>query len=90
MLEHGDGHLDQIPSTRAAEPGRRHAVSATKHAANSLAITYGDRGIRISVCPQYMATTLTGRQATPSGSVEACSRSSRPQAIADGIEPTAA
>jgi NAD(P)-dependent dehydrogenase (short-subunit alcohol dehydrogenase family) len=41
------------------------AYSATKHAAvglaESLAITYGERGIRVSVvCPQYVATAITG------------------------------
>jgi len=51
------------------------AYSATKHAAvglaESLAVTYAERGIRVSVvCPQYVATAITGLdEATPAGAL---------------------
>ena len=67
--------------------------SVTKHAAvalaESLAITYGDRGINVSVvCPQYIATALTGLdEATVPGSVEGVLTVEQAAAcITDGME----
>ena len=94
MLERGAGHLVNTASAAGllSQVGDT-PYTATKHAAvalaDSLAITYGDRGIRVSViCPQYVATALTGLdEATPSGSVEGVlSVEQAAQAIADGIE----
>ena len=66
MLERGQGYLVNVASAAGllCQVGDA-AYSATKHAAvglaESLAITYGERGIRVSVvCPQYIATAITG------------------------------
>jgi NAD(P)-dependent dehydrogenase (short-subunit alcohol dehydrogenase family) len=66
MLERGEGCLVNVASAAGllCQVGDA-AYSATKHAAvglaESLAITYGERGIRVSVvCPQYIATAITG------------------------------
>ena len=66
MLERGAGYLVNVASAAGllCQVGDA-AYSATKHAAvglaESLAITYGERGIRVSVvCPQYIATAITG------------------------------
>jgi NAD(P)-dependent dehydrogenase (short-subunit alcohol dehydrogenase family) len=66
MLARGSGYLVNVASAAGvlSQVGDT-AYSATKHAAvglaESLAITYGDRGIRVSVvCPQYVATAITG------------------------------
>ena len=94
MLERGSGHLVNTASAAGllSQVGDT-PYTATKHAAvalaDSLAITYGDRGIHVSViCPQYVATALTGLdEATPAGSVEGVlSVEQAAQAIADGIE----
>ena len=67
--------------------------SVTKHAAvglaESLAITYGDRGIQVSVaCPQYVATAITGLdEATAAGSLPGVlTVEQAAAAITDGIE----
>lgn len=70
MLARGSGCLVNV----ASAAGLLNQVgdtpySATKHAAvglaESLAITYGDRGIAVSVvCPQYVATAITGLDET--------------------------
>lgn len=66
MLERGGGHLVNIASAAGLLSQIGDAVySATKHAAvafaESLAIDYGDRGIRVSVaCPQAVATRMIG------------------------------
>jgi NAD(P)-dependent dehydrogenase (short-subunit alcohol dehydrogenase family) len=66
MLERGAGYLVNVASAAGllCQVGDA-AYSATKHAAvglaESLAITYGERGVRVSVvCPQYIATAITG------------------------------
>ena len=66
MLERGEGYLVNVASAAGllCQVGDA-AYSATKHAAvglaESLAITYAERGIRVSVvCPQYVATAITG------------------------------
>lgn len=66
MLERGEGCLVNVASAAGllCQVGDA-AYSATKHAAvglaESLAITYAERGIRVSVvCPQYVATAITG------------------------------
>jgi NAD(P)-dependent dehydrogenase (short-subunit alcohol dehydrogenase family) len=65
----------------------------TKHAAvglaESLAITYGDRGIQVSVvCPQYVATAITGlEESTAAGALPGVlTVEQAATAIADGIE----
>jgi len=94
MLGRGNGCLVNVASAAGllSQAGDT-PYSATKHAAvslaESLAITYADRGIQVSVaCPQYVATAITGlgedveEGAIPGVlTVEQASR-----AIADGIE----
>lgn len=66
MIERGDGYLLQMASAAGllSQIGDA-AYSATKHAAlafaESLSITHGKQGIRVSaICPQYVATQMTG------------------------------
>ena len=66
MIERGDGYIINMASAAGllSQIGDA-AYSATKHASvgfsESLAITHGDDGIKVSViCPQYVATSLTG------------------------------
>ncbi|MBV2359449.1 SDR family oxidoreductase [Thalassococcus sp. CAU 1522] len=66
MIERGSGWLVNIASAAGLLSQIEDAAySATKHAAvslaQSLAISHGDQGIRVSVvCPQYVATPLLG------------------------------
>jgi NAD(P)-dependent dehydrogenase (short-subunit alcohol dehydrogenase family) len=94
MLERGSGCLVNV----ASAAGLLNQVgdtpySATKHAAvglaESLAITYGDRGIQVSVvCPQYVATAITGLdESTAAGALPGVlTVEQAATAIADGIE----
>lgn len=94
MLARGSGCLVNV----ASAAGLLNQVgdtpySATKHAAvalaESLAITYGDRGIQVSVvCPQYVATAITGLdEATGQGALPGVlTVEQAATAIADGIE----
>ena len=66
MVERGGGHLVNVASAAGllSQIGDA-AYSATKHAAvafaESLAITHGEQGIRVSVvCPQAVATRMIG------------------------------
>ncbi|MGI9245846.1 MAG: SDR family NAD(P)-dependent oxidoreductase, partial [Steroidobacteraceae bacterium] len=76
MLERGSGSIVSVASAAGllSQVGDA-AYSVTKHAAvglaESLAITYAERGIRVSVvCPQYVATAITGLdERLPQGSL---------------------
>jgi NAD(P)-dependent dehydrogenase (short-subunit alcohol dehydrogenase family) len=94
MLERGEGYLLNVASAAGllSQIGDT-AYSATKHAAvglaESLAITYAERGIRVSVvCPQYVATAITGfDEAVPEGSVAGLlTVEQAARAIVDGME----
>ena len=94
MLERGSGHLVSVASAAGllSQVGDT-AYSVTKHAAvglaESLAITYGDRGIDVSVvCPQYVATAMTGLdEGTAAGTLPGVLNVEQAAAIiADGIE----
>jgi NAD(P)-dependent dehydrogenase (short-subunit alcohol dehydrogenase family) len=94
MLERGSGYLVSVASAAGllSQVGDT-AYSVTKHAAvglaESLAITYGDRGIGVAVvCPQYVATAMTGLdEKTPEGSLPGVlTVEQAAAAIADGIE----
>ena len=94
MLERGEGYLVNVASAAGvlSQVGDT-AYSATKHAAvglaESLAITYAERGVRVSVvCPQYVATAITGLdEELPAGSVPGVLTVEQAAAtIADGIE----
>lgn len=94
MLERGSGHVVSVASAAGllSQVGDA-AYSVTKHAAvglaESLAITYGDRGIDVSVvCPQYVATAMTGLdEKTEPGSIPGVITVEQAAAIiADGME----
>jgi NAD(P)-dependent dehydrogenase (short-subunit alcohol dehydrogenase family) len=94
MLARGSGHLVSVASAAGllSQAGDT-AYSVTKHAAvalaESLSITYGDRGIGVSVvCPQYVATAMTGLdESTGAGSIPGVlTVEQAASAIADGIE----
>ncbi len=94
MLQRGAGHIVNTASAAGllSQVGDT-PYTATKHAAvalaDSLAITYGDRGLKVSViCPQYVATALTSLdESTPAGAVEGVlTVEQAAQAIVDGIE----
>ena len=94
MLERGSGCLVNVASAAGVlnQVGDT-PYSVTKHAAvglaESLAITYGDRGIQVAVvCPQYVATAITGLdEATAPGTLPGVLNVEQAaSAIADGIE----
>jgi NAD(P)-dependent dehydrogenase (short-subunit alcohol dehydrogenase family) len=94
MIERGEGYLVNVASAAGllSQVGDA-AYSTTKHAAvglaESLAITYAERGIRVSVvCPQYVATAITGLdEATPGGSIPGVlTVEQAANAVVDGLE----
>jgi NAD(P)-dependent dehydrogenase (short-subunit alcohol dehydrogenase family) len=94
MLARGVGCLVNVASAAGllSQVGDT-PYSVTKHAAvglaESLAITYADRGIQVSVvCPQYVATAITGLdEATAAGSLPGVlTVEQAATAVADGIE----
>jgi NAD(P)-dependent dehydrogenase (short-subunit alcohol dehydrogenase family) len=94
MIERGEGYLVNVASAAGllSQVGDA-AYSVTKHAAvglaESLAIAYAERGIRVSVvCPQYVATAITGLAETvPAGSLPGVlTVDEAARAIVDGLE----
>jgi NAD(P)-dependent dehydrogenase (short-subunit alcohol dehydrogenase family) len=94
MLARGSGCVVNVASAAGvlSQVGDT-PYSVTKHAAvglaESLAITYGDRGIQVVVvCPQYVATAITGLdESTAPGAVPGVLTVEQAAgAIADGIE----
>jgi NAD(P)-dependent dehydrogenase (short-subunit alcohol dehydrogenase family) len=94
MLERGAGHLVSVASAAGllSQVGDT-AYSVTKHAAvglaESLSITYGDRGIGVSVvCPQYVATAMTGldEKMVPGSLPGVLTVEQAAVTIADGVE----
>ena len=94
MLARGEGYLVNVASAAGllSQVGDT-AYSVTKHAAvglaESLAITYAERGVRVSVvCPQYVATAITGLdEKLAAGSLPGVLTVEQAAAtIADGIE----
>ena len=94
MLERGEGYLVNVASAAGllSQVGDT-AYSSTKHAAvglaDSLAIAYAERGIRVSVvCPQYVATAITGLdESLPAGSMPGVlTVEQAAQAVVDGME----
>jgi len=94
MLARGSGYLVNVASAAGVlnQVGDT-PYSATKHAAvglaESLAITYAERGIRASVvCPQYVATAIMGLdESTAAGALPGVLTVEQAAiAIADGIE----
>tara|TARA_R110002049_G_scaffold44333_6_gene130283 strand:- start:141269 stop:142075 length:807 start_codon:yes stop_codon:yes gene_type:complete len=91
MIARGSGHLVNVASAAGLlnQIGDA-AYSATKHAAvsfaESLAITHGADGIKVSVvCPQYVATPLLGLDdADAQGSLLTAHQVA--QAIVEGVE----
>jgi NAD(P)-dependent dehydrogenase (short-subunit alcohol dehydrogenase family) len=93
MLARGSGALINVASAAGllSQVGDT-PYSVTKHAAvglaESLAITYGDRGIDVSVvCPQYVATAIVGmdEQGGPGTVPGVISVEQAASAIVDGI-----
>ena len=94
MLERGSGCLVNVASAAGllSQAGDT-PYSATKHAAvglaESLAITYGDRGIQVGVvCPQYVATAIIGvaEEVAPGSMPGVLTVEQAARAIADGVE----
>ena len=94
MLARGSGCLVNVASAAGvlSQVGDT-PYSVTKHAAvglaESLAITYGDRGIQVAVvCPQYVATAITGLdESTAPGTLPGVLTVEQAAgAIVDGIE----
>jgi NAD(P)-dependent dehydrogenase (short-subunit alcohol dehydrogenase family) len=94
MLARGSGCIVNVASAAGllSQTGDT-PYSVTKHAAvglaESLAITYGDRGVQVSVvCPQYVATAIIGAdEGAAAGSMPGVlTVEQAATAIADGIE----
>lgn len=89
MIERGGGYLLNTASAAGLLTQIGSApYSVTKHAAVSLAewiaITYGDRGIKVSVlCPQAVRTAMTG--GTEEGGVAGVDGMLEPTQVADAV-----
>lgn len=90
MLERGGGYLVNTASAAGllSQIGSV-SYSVTKHAAVSLAeflsITYGDRGIRVSVlCPQAVRTAMTARM--ENGGVAGVDGMLEPEQVAEEVQ----
>jgi NAD(P)-dependent dehydrogenase (short-subunit alcohol dehydrogenase family) len=93
MLARGDGYLLQTASAAGLLTNIGNApYSVTKHAAVALAewlaITYGDRGLKVScLCPQGVETNMTkGFTAAPAGrAVMAGGAMKQPEEVAEAV-----
>jgi len=92
MLERGDGYLLNTASAAGLLTNIGNApYSVTKHAAVGLAewlaITYGDRGIKVScLCPQGVRTNmLLGSPGDPSTEVVLAQGAIEPEELAEAV-----
>ena len=90
MIERGSGYLlNTVSAAGLLNQIGDAAYSTTKHAAlgfaESLAITHGDQGIRVSViCPQYVATRMVDQLFSEIGMVDT-DGILPPDAVADAV-----
>jgi len=91
MLERGEGYLLSTASAAGllAQLGAM-GYTVTKHAAVAvaewLAMTYGDRGIRVScLCPQYVRTPMVTDGELPVEKLEAVATILEPEQVADAV-----
>ncbi len=92
MIDRGEGYLIQMASAAGllSQIGDA-AYSATKHAAvgfaESLSITHGKQGIRVSaVCPQYVATQMIGYEDEKSKNSSVLTPETVAEAIFQGMQ----
>jgi len=91
MLERGEGYLLSTASAAGllAQLGAM-GYTVTKHAAVAvaewLAMTYGDRGIRVScLCPQYVRTPMVTDGELPIEKLEQVATILEPEQVADAV-----
>jgi len=91
MLERGEGYLLSTASAAGllAQLGAM-GYTVTKHAAVAvaewLAMTYGDRGIRVScLCPQYVRTPMVTDGDLPLDKLEQVATVLEPEQVADAV-----
>ncbi len=92
MIERGEGYfLNTVSAAGLLSQIGDAAYSATKHAAlgfaESLSITHGKQGIRVSViCPQYIATPMIGYEDKPTDAGDVMTPDQLADAVVKGVE----